>query len=57
MSDKKEMFDNAVVKLDFLGKEDIDFNKAIADLDKKIVDDKNAEVAKVVADKVKDASK
>ncbi len=57
MSDKKEMFDNAVVKLDFLGKEDIDFNKAIADLDKKIVDDKNAEVAKVVADKAKDASK
>lgn len=57
MSDKKEMFDNAVVKLDFLGKEDIDFNKAIADLDKKIVDDKNAEVAKAVADKAKDASK
>lgn len=57
MSDKKEMFDNAVVKLDFLGKEDIDFNKAIADLDKKIVDDKNAEVAKVVADKAKDTSK
>ena len=57
MSDKKEMFDNAVVKLDFLGKEDVDFNKAIADLDKKIVDDKNAEVAKVVADKAKDASK
>lgn len=57
MSDKKEMFDNAVVKLDFLGKEDIDFNKAIADLDKKIADDKNAEVAKAVADKAKDASK
>ena len=57
MSDKKEMFDNAVVKLDFLGKEDIDFNKAIADLDKKIVDDKNAEVAKAVVDKAKDASK
>ena len=49
---KKDMFDSAVVKLDFLSKGEVDFKKAIDDLDKKMEEDAvKANVAQVVADK------
>ena len=53
MVEKKEMFDTAVVKLDFLGKEDDIYNKAIDELDKKLVKDNDQQVSKVIADKVR----
>ena len=54
MVEKKEMFDTAVVKLDFLGKEDDIFYKAIDELDKNLVKDSNdQQISKVVADKVR----
>lgn len=54
MVEKKEMFDSAVVKLDFLGKEDDVFNKAISELDKKLVKEADSQqVSKVIADKAR----
>ena len=52
MTDKKDMFDSAVVKLDFLSKNDVDFKKAMEDLDKKMENDSaKINVAEVVAGK------
>ena len=56
MADKKEMFDSAVVKLDFLSKDEVDFMKAVEDLDKKMEGDAaKIDFAKVAADKSKNS--
>ena len=56
---KKDMFDSAIVKLDFLSKNDADFKKAVESLDKKMGDDAAkisvASVASVVANKSKNS--
>lgn len=53
---KKDMFDSAVVKLDFLSKSEVDFKKAIDDLDKRMDDDSaRISVANFAADKSKNS--
>ncbi len=56
MTDKKNMFETGVVKLDFLAKEDTDFEKGIAALDKKIESDGNVDLNNVISSKVKSES-
>ncbi len=59
MANKNEMFEGGVVKLDFLGKSEDDFNKAMTEINKKAAAEKNAEkMAKaVVNQKVTSSSK
>ena len=59
MVEKKEMFEAGLIKLDFLGKEDDVFNKAIDELDKKLLKDAKEldaqQMAGVLADKARNS--
>ncbi|MBP3615555.1 MAG: hypothetical protein IJ473_00345 [Alphaproteobacteria bacterium] len=58
MANKNEMFEGGVVKLDFLAKEESDFNKAMAKINEKATAEKNAQdMANVVAGQKRGSSK
>ena len=55
MTDKKDIFESAIVKLDFLSKGDSDFNGAISALNKKIETENS--ISNIVSDKLSNNTK